>query len=150
MNLNGRISLIYSVFWGLLGVYLIKVINPKIDYFIDWQKLKFKSNFISKSAVLVMIVFLFLDFLASTFALDAYLTRTTVENNLNVKNFDGALQKYSFYYNDNKGLTDTIYKLWDDKFMVKIYPNVTIRLENGESVQAKDYHKDILPYFYKF
>ena len=36
LNINGRICFLYSIFWGILGVYLLKSVNPKIDKFIDW------------------------------------------------------------------------------------------------------------------
>ena len=42
LNINGRICLLYSIFWGLLGVYLIKIVNPKVDKLIDYLKTKIK------------------------------------------------------------------------------------------------------------
>ncbi len=44
LNVNGRICFIYSVFWGLLGLYLIKVVNPKVDKVIDWTINKVRNN----------------------------------------------------------------------------------------------------------
>ena len=35
LNINGRICFLYSVFWGLLAIYLMKVINPRVDRFIN-------------------------------------------------------------------------------------------------------------------
>lgn len=35
MNINGRICLFYSLFWGILGVIWIKLLFPKIKQFID-------------------------------------------------------------------------------------------------------------------
>ena len=39
-NINGRICLLYSIFWGILSLVLIKIINPIIDKFIDYIKKK--------------------------------------------------------------------------------------------------------------
>ena len=43
LNINGRICVYYSIFWGFLGIYLIASLNPKIDKIIDWTKSKFKT-----------------------------------------------------------------------------------------------------------
>ena len=149
LNLNGRISLIYSIIWGLLALYLIKFANPKIDKFIDFIKSKFNIKLL-KTLVVICIIFLFIDFLLSTFALDAYLTRVIVENNLDVKNKEQVIEKYDYLYNKNETLSNIIYTLWGNEVMVKTYPNVTVRTTSGENLLAKYYFPDILPYFYKF
>lgn len=56
LNINGRICLLYSVFWGLLGVWWIKRIYP----FIAKQLLKI-PNRIGRIVTIVMIVFLTAD-----------------------------------------------------------------------------------------
>ena len=40
LNINGRICILYSIFWGILTVLLIKRLNPKIDKMIDKIKEK--------------------------------------------------------------------------------------------------------------
>ena len=40
LNINGRICLTFSLFWGLLAIYLIKHFNPLIDKIIDKTKEK--------------------------------------------------------------------------------------------------------------
>lgn len=149
LNLNGRISLIYSIFWGLLGVYLIKVVNPKVDKFLDYLKGKVNVN-LARTFIAVFIVFLFLNCVVSGFALDCYLTRISVENSLEVENKEKLLEKYNYLYKENEELSKFIYKFWGDNVMVKVYPNVTVRLASGELVLAKNYNLDIAPYFYKF
>lgn len=34
-NINGRICFWYSIFWGLLAIYLMSHVNPKVDKFIE-------------------------------------------------------------------------------------------------------------------
>ncbi len=150
LNINGRISLIYSIFWGLLGLYLLNVVNPKVDYFIDFVKIKFKKMTLLKTLTLLTIVLLFIDCVVSGIALDCYLIRITVENNLEVANKEEVIKKYNYLYNENEKISNIIYKYWGNKKMIKTYPNVTIELSNGEQVLAKNYIKDIKPYFYKF
>ena len=38
LNINGRICVYYSIFWGFLGIYLIASLNPKVDKVINWIK----------------------------------------------------------------------------------------------------------------
>lgn len=149
LNINGRISLVYSIFWGVLGLYLLKVINPKVDNFINWIKTKFNDK-VLKIFVAITICFLFINCIVSGIALDFYLTRITVENNLEVANMEEVINKYNYIYNENTELSEFIYKFWGNNKMVKTYPNVTITLANGESVLAKSYLPDIKPYYYKF
>lgn len=150
LNLNGRISLIYSIFWGLLAIYLLKIINPKVDEFIDKLKLKIRHVRGLKIFVLAFIIFLFLNCVISGIALDFYLTRVAVENNLEIENKEETIEKYNYIYKENEKMAKMIYKFWGNNTMVKTYPNVTVKLANGESVLAKNYFPDIEPYYYKF
>src|SRR5699024_8243545 len=44
LNLNGRICVFYSIFWGLLAIYLMSYINPRVDRLINWIKSKISTN----------------------------------------------------------------------------------------------------------
>ena len=44
LNINGRICLLYSIFWGILTVFLIKYFNPVIDYILNTITNKLFSN----------------------------------------------------------------------------------------------------------
>ena len=46
MNLNGRICLSYSIFWGILGILWIKIIYPKIEINIDKIPKRIGNKFI--------------------------------------------------------------------------------------------------------
>ena len=53
LNLNGRICVYFSIFWGFLGIYLIASLNPKVDRIINWIKSKFKTQKALKTFVVV-------------------------------------------------------------------------------------------------
>ena len=36
LNLNGRICVLFSLFWGLLAIYLMSDINKRVDKLIDF------------------------------------------------------------------------------------------------------------------
>ena len=40
LNINGRICLLYSLFWGILALILMRIINPQVDKFIEYIKKK--------------------------------------------------------------------------------------------------------------
>lgn len=42
LNINGRVCFAFCCFWGVLTVYLLKVLNPHIDKIIDKIKAKYK------------------------------------------------------------------------------------------------------------
>ncbi len=55
-NINGRICLLYSIFWGVLGIVWIKLIYPKVKKLISKFKKKESTIFMK-----LMIVFLIFD-----------------------------------------------------------------------------------------
>lgn len=149
LNINGRISLIYGIIWGFLALYLLSVLNPKIDEFLDWLKTKINYK-ILKIIISFATLFLFVDCILSGLALDFYLVRIIGENDLDVDYKESISTQYEYLYVENENISKTIYQFWGNEKMVKTYPNVTISLKNGQNVFAKDYLPEIQPYYYKF
>jgi len=148
LNINGRICFLYSLFWGALGLYFMTVINPKIDKVIDFFKKKINLK-VLKSIVLIVTIFLLIDCIISGLAIDFYLTRQTVQNDLDVPNKEQVIDKYDRIYSNEK-LTEIIYKYWNDEKMVITYPNLTITLRDGTNMRVRELLPDIQPYYYKF
>jgi len=148
LNINGRICFGYSVFWGLLGVYLIKVVNPKVDKMIDYLKEKVNMK-ILKIFTLGTIIFMLVDCIISGIAIDLFLTRVAVTKNLEVPNKQQIIYKYLSIYSD-KDKVAFIYKYWNDDKMLKAYPNLTITLNDGTAKAVKEYYPEIKPYYYKW
>lgn len=65
LNINGRICLLYSVFWGILGVLWLKVLYPLFDKLYN----KFNPK-IFKIVINVLTVFLVLDILLTASAIN--------------------------------------------------------------------------------
>lgn len=148
LNINGRICFMYSIFWGLLGLYLMKVVNPRVDKFINWLKTKINVIFLKVVTYLVMI-FLLIDCILSAYAISAFLIRVSIEHNLPVNNKPLVEQTYYNIYGNEKK-SDFIYKYWGNDKMLLTYPNLTITLEDNSSVKVKDYYPDIKTYYHKF
>lgn len=147
LNINGRICLIYSIFWGLLGLYLIKVVNPLIDKLISW--IKTKCGVVKlRSVATILTVALIIDCIVSGIAIDFFLTRVAVENDLDISHKEQRIEKYNQVYVENTNLSKFIYKYWGNNKMIKTYPNLTIRLANGELKRIKEFYPDIEPYYF--
>ena len=148
LNINGRICLLYSIFWGLLAIYLMRVINPRVDKLINWLKTKISIN-VAKTLTFITTILLFIDCVASGFAISFCLIRKSVENNLNISNKKQTIEAYNKIYGNEK-LKEFIYKYWNDEKMVLTYPNLTLKLEDGKIMYVKDLTPEIKPYYYKF
>lgn len=148
LNINGRICFLYSVFWGLLGVYLLRVINPKIDKFIDWIKGKINVIFLRTLSTGV-VIFLFIDCLLSAYSINVFLIRVAVEKDLPIENKVRVEEIYHNIY-DNQDKSEFIYKYFNNDKMLLTYPNLTITLEDGTLKRVSDYYPEIKIYYYKF
>ena len=148
LNINGRICFLYSIFWGILGVYLLKSVNPKIDKFIDWLLKKINIVF-CKIVTGGLIIFLFIDCLFSAYAINVFLLRVCVEENLPVEHRAQAEELYHEVYDDEEK-AEFIYKYFSNEKMILTYPNLTITLEDGSLKRVAEYYPDIRNCYYRF
>lgn len=148
LNLNGRICVYFSIFWGLLGIYLISYVNPRIDKLIDWAKTKLK-NTQAKIIIILIIIFIFIDCIATGFALKFFIVRKVHENNIQVTNKEQIDMAYDRIYKDEK-LANFIDKYWNDRKMIRTFPNLKTQDKEGNMIYFDCYVGDIQPYYYKF
>ena len=147
LNINGRICVYFSVFWGFLGMYLIISLNPKVDKIIDWIKSKFKTQKALKTFVVTVFTLLMIDCIATAFAIEFFLVRMIVKNDLNVANKETVQEQYDKIYG-NENLSKFIYTFWGDKKMIRTFPNLKINNKDGNIIYM-DSLLDIQPYFMK-
>lgn len=120
-HINGRTNIVYSVFWGLLGVLWIKEIFPRISNAIE--RIPMKTG---RVITIVAIVVLSLDIVVSA----------------------GAVHRWSERVDGKQAQTYTqeiFDEYFDDEYMEVIYPNM-IHLSNfsgaaGEKSLASSEHK---------
>lgn len=148
LNLNGRICVFFSIFWGLLGIYLMTYINPRVDRLINWIKTKISTKKL-KILTVIMTIFLFVDFILTGYALEFFIVRKIHENNFQVVNKERADSAYEKIYS-NEQLAEFINKFWDDRKMIRTFPNLKIKDKDGNIIYFADYVGDIQPYYYKF
>lgn len=148
LNLNGRICVFFSLFWGFLAIYLMSYVNPKIDKLINFIKSKISIKSL-KIVTAVVTIFLFLDCLLTGYALEMFFIRKVHENNLQVAGKEIIDDKYEKIYN-NEQLSNFIYKYFGDKKMIRTFPNLKTQDVNGNMIYFDCYVGDIKPYYYKF
>ena len=148
LNLNGRICVFFSIFWGFLAIYLMSYLNPRIDKLINWIKSKISVNKL-KVITLLVTIFLFIDFVLTGYALKFFIVRKVHENNLPIVNKEQADIAYERIYSNEK-LAEFINTFWGDKKMIRTFPNLKIQDKDGNIIYFADYVGDIQPYYYKF
>ena len=145
LNINGRICVYFSVFWGFLGIYLIASLNPKVDKIIDWIKSKFKTYKGLKRFVMTVFILLIIDCISTAFAIEFFLVRMIVQNDIDVANKEAVIEQYDKIYGNEK-LSEFIYQFWGDKKMIRTFPNLKVKDKNGNIVYM-DSLLDIQPYY---
>ncbi len=140
-NINGRICVWFSIFWGVLAIYLMSHIHLKVDKLLD----KFSPK-ILKIITIILIIFMFLDACITGFALRMFFTRLENENNLELQGVNLYLKEYTQLYQnpDVKKVVDTFFT---DKIMLKTFPNIKVTGKDGEIIWVRDILKDIQPYY---
>ena len=71
-----------------------------------------------------------------------------VENNINVENLEEYKKEYERTYN-NKITSDVINKFWNNKKMIKTFPNIKIEDIEGNIIYLNSLLPEIQPYYIK-
>lgn len=121
-NLNGRISLIFSIYWGALSVVLMKVAKPLIDKFIE----RMKPN---KKIVIELGIFVFL-------IIDCFVTMWGIQTYQN-----RILYNIEYKAESERFLPKLKEKIENNYFtnerMSIIFPNLRVKTKDGQEVWIK-------------
>lgn len=147
LNINGRVCLLYSSFWGILTVFLVRKVNPKIDQFMRFLKKKISIK-VLKSGVAFLIIFLAIDCLATCYAQDQFITRMVVEKGIPVSNYEEVQRKYEKTY-QNEALANFIHTFWGDEKMIRTFPNIKIEDKDHNTIYLSSLLPEIQPYYKK-
>lgn len=147
-NLNGRICFLYSIFWGILAIFLMKAIHPHIRNLMAYI-LKKSSPKIIKTVILSITIFLIFDCIISGYAINLFTIRMIAENDLNVENKEMILEIDS-ELKQNDFLTNLVNTFFSNKKMIRTYPNLKVQQVDGSIIYFRDLLPDIKPYYIKF
>ena len=147
LNINGRICLLYTAFWGALTVFLIRYLNPLIEKICKkiFQKIPYR---IIKRIILIIIIFITFDCFLTCYAQDVFITKVVIENNIETKD----IKRRKEYY--KKLQTNSYLKKFNEKFfndtkMIKTFPNIKIKDKDNNIVYIDSFLQDIEPYYIK-
>ena len=118
-NLNGRICLLFSIYWEILSIVLIKFVKPFIDKILDKIK-PHKRNIIE----LGIFIFLCIDCLVTIWGIQTYQNRVvygktyTPQSNNIISQLRATIEN-NYFTNER---------------MSKIFPNLRIKTEDGEEI----------------
>ena len=146
-NINGRICLLYAIFWGFLGLYLMISLNPKVDRLINFIKSKIPSNLLQMFVVLCTIV-MFIDCVSTAFALSLFTVRTIKEKNIQVKNQEYVNLAYE-KISKNEFQLKLIEKFFNNQKMLITFPRLTIEDKDGNIIRVSNLYPGIRTYYYK-
>ena len=148
LNINGRICFYYSIFWGILAIFLMKAIQPQVRKFMALILRKFNLSTI-RTIILVLTIFIAIDCIISAYAINMFRIRMIAINDLNVAHKDEIIE-LNLKLNKSKIHSFLIHYFFNDKKMIRTYPNLKQEKLDGTIVYFKDLLPDIKPYYYKF
>lgn len=121
-NLNGRISLIFSIYWGVLSVILVKFVKPLMDKVINLIK-PHTRNIIE----IGIFIFLCIDCIATIWGIQTYQNRVLYNKTYKAESNNFILQireniENNYFTNERMALN---------------FPNLRVKNEEGEEVWIK-------------
>lgn len=140
-NINGRICVWFSFFWGALAIYLMSHIHPKVDKLIN----KIKPN-VLKPLTIILTVLIFIDFIVTGFALKMFFVRIVNQYNLDIEGVEMYFDTYSKLY-ENEKVKSFVDKHFSNEKMLKTFPNIKVTKKDGNIIWICDILKDIQPYY---
>lgn len=140
-NLNGRICIWFSLAWGILAIYLMTSIHPKIDYFID----RFSSKTIRIMAT-ISVILLIIDSMITGVALKMFFTRLVENYHLELQNVDNYIIDYEELYK-HPTIKNIVDHWFTDEKILKTFPNIKVTGKDGNIIYVCDILKDIQPYY---
>ena len=147
LNINGRVCLLYSLFWGILTVFLIRKFNPLFDNLIEKIKNRYAIKTL-KTIIAIITLFLIFDVFVTCYAQNKFITRIIVENNINVKDYEKRLKNYN-KTNENKFISYLTNTFWNNEKMIKTFPNIKIEDANKRIIYINSLFPEIQPYYKK-
>ncbi len=121
-NLNGRISIIFSIYWGALSVIIMRIVKPLIDKFVN--KIKPNNKIIIETAIFV---FLVIDCIVTVWGIQTYQNR--------------LLYNIEYKTDSNRLLPKIREKIENNYFtnekMSTTFPNLRVKTENGDEIWIK-------------
>ena len=142
-NIHGRICATYSIAWGGIALVFVKYVNPRVDRLINQVPMR-----TLKTVTSIMMIFLLCDWLVSSFALEMFYVRLEDTHHIELKSEeqDNRLAKEIY---KNPVVNAIVNTIWNDRIMVKTFPNLRVTTKSGAVIYVSNLYKEIEPYYIK-
>lgn len=147
LNLNGRVCLLYSVFWGILTIFLVKKLNPFLENILNKIKSRI-SRKLAKTFLSFLIIFLMFDCVLTCYAQDLFVTRMVIRNHIKTEDF-ARREEVHLKLQEKASLLTFIDTYWNDEKMIKTFPNMKIEDVDGNVIYLDSLLPEIQPYYRK-
>lgn len=147
LNVNGRVCLLYSIFWGILTIILVKKFNPFMDKLLQIIASKITILW-SKRLLSFMIVFLALDCILTCYAQDIFITRMTIENNILLQDKQRREEDYR-KLQEKDFFISFVNSYWDNEKMIRTFPNMKVEDIHNNIIYLDSFLPEIQPYYKK-
>lgn len=125
-SINGRICTLYSLFWGILSIFLLKVAKPNIDKLINRIPKR-----VEKKLDMFIIIFFILNSIVTVWAIQTYENRAfEIYNGTYNNEYTNITQKNSIIKNIEE-------KRFTNERMKKTFPNLRIKDKDGKEIWIK-------------
>lgn len=147
LNINGRVCLLYSIFWGILTVFLVRKVNPCIDKICNKIQEKISKK-ILKIIISILIVFLAFDCIATVFAQEYFIDSMIIRNGVQVEKQEKVQEMYN-KIRENPSISNFVDTFWNDEKMIKTFPNIKIKDKDGNIIWLRELLPSIKPYYWR-
>ena len=126
-DINGRICVLYSLFWGILAILLMKIAKPKIDGLI--KKIPTKMNTVG---AIFILIFLILDVIVTIWAINTYETRAIAQ----YYHEEIEVEENTNWLEEIKNQIEN--KYFTNERMKRIFPNLRMKDREGKEIWLID------------
>lgn len=140
-NINGRICVWFSLFWGILAIYLMTHIHPKVEKLLD----RIKPN-VLKPVTIILTILIFINFVITGFALKMFYVRLVKNYNLDIQGVEDYIEEYTNLY-EQPQIKKIVDKYFSDEKILKTFPNIKVTKKDGNVIWVCDILNHIQPYY---
>lgn len=146
-NINGRICLLYSIFWGLLAIPFMKIVYVYMQNFASYLEKRMGSVRYAHITSICM-TFMMIDCLITMFALRVFSDRLVYTYDIDIADKEEVIEEYQRFIT-NEQLKEFVDKTFSNEKMLRTFPNLTITKKDGTREFASTFVTSITPYYYK-
>ena len=136
LNINGRVCLFFTVLWGILGVLLIRYINPFLLKKIKELRSS-TGETVFKTVLTGFIIFIIFDAILTSFALKSFYSKIAIDFDLDLDSSNYPTISYMDY------------PLFSPQSMVITYPNMQIAGTKYDGTYVDYLYDDHKTYYFK-